>query len=463
MRLILFLILLFLEVSLITAQYQFELNLVEPKQNIVQDAIMENDSVFAMVLTIDTLKSSDLIILDQHGKLLNRVNISDIPFNAMIMIKKVGSDLYVVGRMKKDSCSSTIATGKFNFHSGAFTILSTVDFCEKNVQNLRLARKLDNDWFVEGYYVSPPFTTFSFILDMDTSFNLSPLFDSLHHERISIDFARKGYVIKDQNLCNFYDSNFNYRKQRYNFQDGSYKFLHQTHISFSKEYILESYAAAPDYENPGHYIRFVDSFLHIKNDAFIPLLSGDESGSYEPPSNGGIVATDAKYIWLAGNNMISSDPSNFNYFTIAKFDSTLNLVCNQYLGFDALYRIYGLKSTTDGGVLVYGMKHNDTYDPYIIKLGPNCELPSTSTTDPDHPIVAISAYPNPTVNSLTFDVRGFDPTTLRVEIFNAQGTTLFSRQDLSYEITVIDLPAGQYFYRIMKVDKILGVGGWVKG
>ena len=76
--------------------------------------------------------------------------------------------------------------------------------------------------------------------------------------------------------------------------------------------------------------------------------------------------------------------------------------------------------------------------------------------------VGITAYPNPSINSITFDVNGFEAASLKVEIYNTSGSTLFSQKDLSYEIHVADLPAGQYFYRISKDKEILGAGSWVK-
>ena len=66
------------------------------------------------------------------------------------------------------------------------------------------------------------------------------------------------------------------------------------------------------------------------------------------------------------------------------------------------------------------------------------------------------------INSLTFDVRGFDPSSLAVEFFDAKGSILFSKKDLSYEVHVTDLPPGQYFYRITQGETQLGVGAWVK-
>ncbi len=432
---------------------------IEPQDNIILDAKIENDTFLALQISIDTLKSSDLLILDTGGNFLSRSELGETPFNAMRFLKVKNHEVYLIGRFKTDSCQSSIATVKYDMQSKSLSTISEFPFCDKNVQNLRLADQLDSGWFINGYWVHQGYQTF--LLKMDTSYNLSFVMDSLGHQQISIDFSRKGYVLKTQDICNFYDRDFNYRKQRYNFQDGRFS-LHQTHLPYGDYYILESYSAAPDYENEGQYIRLIDSSLHIKKEVFVTPAIENEPGINEPPFFGGIDFINESNIWMAGNNNQSSNLTLPTHFSISKINKDFQIVCNQYIGFDASYRIYGISATPDGGVIAYGMKFNETYDPYIIKLGPNCELPTVSTTDPHHPLVSISAYPNPTINSLTFDVNGFDPASLIVEIFDSKGIILFSKKDLSYEIKVADMPPGQYFYRILEGEKLLGVGAWVK-
>ena len=101
-------------------------------------------------------------------------------------------------------------------------------------------------------------------------------------------------------------------------------------------------------------------------------------------------------------------------------------------------------------------------DVFALKIGNDCELPTTATNGPSDPLLSISAYPNPAINDQTFSVNGFDPTTLRVELIDQLGQVLFTMKDLTNSIIVPELPTGQYFYRILQKDKILGVGSWVK-
>lgn len=443
------------------SQNTFTYSSNEPNDNVILDALISNDSVIALQITIDTLLSSNVLILDENGSLTYRYKLSERPFNAMRILKKEGADLYLLGRFKDEACKSTIAVIRFNMDTQEIEVLSEIPFCDKNIQNLFAIKRLDSGWFISGYWVYEGLSWHSFLLKMDTSFVLTPFLDSLGHEELSIDFSRKGYVLKTQNLCNFYDRDFNYRKQRYNFQDGRFS-IHQTHIPYGANYILESYSASPNGENNGQYIRLVDSSLHIKKEVFVSPYIPNETGISEPPFFKGVDFTEEARIWLVGNNNVSSNLSIPTHFSVSRINDNLEVECNQYIGFDAAYVMYGLRATADGGVLVYGMKFNDSYDPYIIKLGPNCELPTTSTGEPDAPLISISAYPNPGINDLTFSVQGFDPATLRVEMIDEMGRLLYVTKDLSNSIHVPDLPAGQYFYRILQDDKLLGVGGWVK-
>ena len=77
-------------------------------------------------------------------------------------------------------------------------------------------------------------------------------------------------------------------------------------------------------------------------------------------------------------------------------------------------------------------------------------------------MISISAFPNPGINELSFTIQGFDPASLRVELIDVLGKILFTAHDLSNRVEVADMPAGQYFYRILQEDRLLGVGAWVK-
>ncbi len=283
---------------------------------------------------------------------------------------------------------------------------------------------------------------------------------------ISVDFARTGYVICSVGLYDFYDRNFNYRKQRYTDESGIA--IPETHVPFGTHYILEQYIqSGPGLPGYGNQVRLVDSNLHIIKKAVL-YPPGDVKGLMTMLHSGAISVRNENEIWASGT-FGDSQFTNFNIYTLTKLDSNLNIQCQHFLGYDTEYYPFGIQSLESGGSILFGCRINPGDDKtlgrniWAIRVGENCELPEiTGVTNPDHQLTSISVYPNPTINSLTFDVHGFDPASLRVEIFNPEGITLFSADDLSYEIRVNDLPAGQYFYRILQKEKILGVGAWVK-
>ena len=191
------------------------------------------------------------------------------------------------------------------------------------------------------------------------------------------------------------------------------------------------------------------------------------SGLLVLPYYGGISVKNDNEIWAS--SMFRFEPNiDSSFFTITKLDSNLNIQCQHFLGYDTWYRIFGIKALESGGAIVYGNKvregfnQNQGEDIFAIRVGQNCELPTVSTNEPDHPMISISAYPNPGINELSFTIEGFDPASLRVELIDVSGKVLFTARDLSNRVEVADMPAGQYFYRILQDEELLGVGAWVK-
>jgi hypothetical protein len=99
------------------SQNTFLYSLVEPKDNIILDAIIQNDTLLALQISIDTLKSSDLLIMDADGNLLSRSELGETPFNAMRFLKVIGKEVYLLGKFKTDTCQSLIATVKYNMET----------------------------------------------------------------------------------------------------------------------------------------------------------------------------------------------------------------------------------------------------------------------------------------------------------------------------------------------------------
>ena len=407
---------------------------------------------------------SDVLITSNDGSILDLVNLNGYRSLYHRILKVESGEIILLGSLKSDSCQSKLVISKFNIFNHTLEHLSFYNFCESIIQNIDYVTGLNGDTFIEGYsYVNGGFP--KFILKIDSSYNLVPLFDNLSSTvMLSIDFARTGYVIASCGLYNFYDSEFNYRKQRYTTEP--LVASNQTHFPFGQHLILQQTLKSHAFPDGGAQIRLVDSNLTVVKKVVIHP-DNSPSGLMVLPYYGGISVKNDNEIWAS--SMFRFEPNiDSSFFTITKLDSNLNIQCQHFLGYDTWYRIFGIKALESGGAIVYGNKvregfgQNQGEDIFAIRVGQNCELPTVSTNGPDHPMISISAYPNPGINELSFTIEGFDPATLRVELIDVSGKVLFTAHDLSNRVEVANMPAGQYFYRILQENRLLGVGAWVK-
>ena len=453
-----------------SSQKSFIFSLEQPGFDYISDVIQVSDNFYFIQnrlsnlgIDFDSDSYSDLLITTADGVLLEQYNLNGYRTHYMRILKVQGDTLFLVGFTKSDTCASRLIISKFNIISHTLEHVSSFDFCNSNMQNIVIKKGLSNSVFIQGYYYSGGFP--KFILRMDSNYILTPLFDNLgHNVNLTIDFARNGYLIMDSNLCDFYDSNFNLRKQR--FTNEPLLASNQTHTPFGSHYILEQTLKSHSFPDGGQQIRLIDSNLMVKKKAVINP-SPPYYGSMDLPYFGGIDIANENEIWASGRFGLEIN-NDSTIYSITKVDSNLNIQCQHFLGYDSWYRIYGIRALETGGAIIYGnrvrngLDQNEGEDIFALRVGENCELPTTSIYDPLNPFISISAYPNPGINDLTFSVQGFDPTTLRMEMIDVLGSVLFSASDLTNSIQVPDLPAGQYFYRILQKDKLLGVGSWVK-
>jgi hypothetical protein len=448
----------------------------DPAFNLINDIKANGDEYYFLMAHFPPegssyAKNSSIQKYSNQGLKINEDAILLQNFHAYQILNLTDTSLTLLGGQKNDTCTAMLKILEIQLTSNSVNIVDQYSLCNgKYLQKAILINGIDDANFIQCQYGSDD-RFYRALFQWKKDEGITMIFDSLSvYENFGVDFSRKGYILKSLDVCNFYTRDFQYRKQRYNFLDGYQPSPSSTLMPFNDHYVLEHVKKPDDPPYQGQVLRVVDSLLNVKkiNSISLPAPFNPEVGFMDLPFFGGLKKTEDDHYWMAGTFSFWPDWDS-NYYCISKFDPELNLVCNQFLGFDAVYRLFGTTATPDGGCIVYGWRlpkggiiNTGDENYFAIKVGPNCELPTTSTSDPDHPLIAISAFPNPAANTITFDVQGFDPTILYVEIFNAQGITLFSRQDLSYEITVMDLPAGHYFYRIMQGDKILGVGGWVK-
>jgi hypothetical protein len=287
-----------------------------------------------------------------------------------------------------------------------------------------------------------------------------------YNNSFSVDFSRQGYLISADKLKRFYDVNFNFRKQEWFYEDVDSE--NETSILFGENLILlETLQPRSDKPNFGFQVMLIDSLLDIKKRAII-LPNHEYDASILSPWYGGVEVINEFTIW-AGGNFFRGFPKDSGFFYIARLDRTLNIKCQHFYGYDSRYRMYGLRALESGEAIIFGTRwrpgyqSNEWLDVFALRVGENCETTITSTHDGNESeIPFISVYPNPGINDLTFSMNGFDPAVLRVELIDEAGHMLFTKEDLTQSLQVPDLPAGQYFYRILDDSKLLGVGAWIK-
>jgi len=458
------------------AQKPFYINIEEPDVEQISD-VVQIDSFFYFIENRflhpeEGLFSStycDLLVVNENGSILETFPIDKIGIKYQRIIKVENGDIYLVGNIKSDSCSSTILFSKYNLYSHSIEHLNSYAFCDSNAFMINIKYGLDTLLLVEvmfdvnGHYGKV-------IFKVDSLYNLTPIPLNIHpSQTISVDFSRNGYVAGSVGLYNFYDADFNYRKQR--FTNESSIAYNETHVPFGSHYILQQFCQQNGFEPfQGNQIRLIDSNLHVIKRAVL-YPPGDIHGEMQMGFYRSIHINNENEIWASG--IFGKDPfRDWDIYVIARLDSNLNILCQQFLGSETYYYLNGIKSFDNGGAIVYGGRIREGYphessftvtqDMWALRVGENCELPTTAFHDAGSLLYAVSVYPNPGINSLTFDVQGFDPAALSVEIISPEGITLFSQKDLNYEIHVTDLPAGQYFYRILHDEKLLAAGGWMK-
>ncbi|MBK9984859.1 MAG: T9SS type A sorting domain-containing protein [Saprospiraceae bacterium] len=461
-----------------SAQTSFTIeNIHGPDDEYISDIQYANSRYYALSLNTETIapyrNASTLLVFNDSGELINQAQVGEFGYKYFRILSIFHNKLKLVGSIKTDSCSSTLAVSEYDFSSGTLTHLAQYNLCDgKYVHSMRIVPGLDNKTFLEAIY-SPDeadqtefnHKTLFFQLDSNT-ISLIPGLEE-YESHLSVDFSGKGYVVRWGFVCEYYDHNFNHRYQYNNNTSGYAQELNSCIQPLVNHYLLEHTLFADEDHNPSEQIRLIDSNLYTKKSALINPLSG--YGDYvRLPLYGGVSVGSYNSIWTT-SNFGYVDNETPAYFSITRLDSDLKVVCTHFIGFDGRYKINGITAFEDNGAIVYGWKKY--YDVlhgigdkniFALKIGNDCELSTTATHGPSESITSISAYPNPGLNDLTFDVKGFDPSTLRVDLVDGSGKILFTKKDLTNSIEVPQLPAGQYFYRILKEEKLLGTGSWVK-
>ncbi len=454
-------------------QQPFFLSIEQPEMDFITDAYQVGNRFYFIQIRSSNLMPpyefdsySDLLVANEDGTLIEKIRLDTGQAIYHRFLKTENNDLYLIGHLKAPDCKSQIVVTKFNTIENNIEHLSITDACVQEIQKIKIIPGLSNSIFLEVYDAKEGGPTKNiYLLKKDYSLTLAK--DKVDFTNsFSVDFSRKGYLISADRLKRFYDADFNFRKQKWFYEDvNSYN---ESSIPFSKNLILlGTVQPRSDKTNYGFQFMLLDSLLKIKKKTII-LPAHSTKADLLIPWYGGTELKTENEIWTGGW-FFRGVQIDSGFFFIAKLDSNLNIICQTFYGYNSRYRTYGLRPLDSGGAIIFGSKwrpgyHTDEWlDVFALRVGENCETMITSDQESNDPVFPIiSAYPNPGINDLTFSIQGFDPQVLRVELFDESGRVLFSTQDLTNSLQVPDLPPGQYFYRILDREKLLGVGAWIK-
>ena len=466
---------LLLGVNFLRAQTPFLLSIEQPELENISDVTEVGEHFYFIqnratdyAPPYHTSISSDMIVTDQVGNIVEEYNLNGINTHYQRFFKTEDNFLYLLGYMKTDTCQSVLLISKLDLISHELTHVLTHPFCEDTIFYTRVIQGLPQHTFVEVAYDRwPMYKKSIWQLDVST-YTMTPIFSDLYtSEVLSVDFSGKGYIVGSVGLYDFYSYNFDHIKQRNRNEYHSFVFP-QFHTPWNEHKMLIHTAETDNDEvDYGEQVRLVDSNLNIvKSTIFHPEHEFNKQIFFPYLNSCDIHQND---IWTAAmyrNSFIITLDGDFH--SVTRLNRSLGVVCQHFIGYDTKYLLYGIKALPGGGAIVYGSRlrtgseHHKGEEIYAIRLGDNCELPQSVSVADQHALTSVSAYPNPGLNTLTFDVQGFESHKLRVELVDATGRVLFEKHDLSEQINVPQFSAGQYFYRILEEDKLIGAGGWVK-
>ena len=160
-----------------------------------------------------------------------------------------------------------------------------------------------------------------------------------------------------------------------------------------------------------------------------------------------------------------------SWFKLISMDGELNINWEESYGGDAYYVMYGVKATSDGGCIMYGLRHDFENDPgvlqlYILKVDENGIVTST-TSIPYSNTAVFNIFPNPTQDVLSLELLDEQNNECTIiSIFDAASRLVFKTEcynESLIELDVKNFPSGTYFVNINDNDgDLLGVQKFVK-
>lgn len=167
-----------------------------------------------------------------------------------------------------------------------------------------------------------------------------------------------------------------------------------------------------------------------------------------------------------------SIPSQFpyqnepTYIQITKLDTNMNVISHNFFGGDAVYFPFKIIETSKGGLLVTGVRYDQTnptiqqFHPFALNLTPDLTL---SIGENDTFIHSAIVFPNPGGDQINL-TSGIQLMKASFILFDISGKMIFKRKITAAEMQ-FDVPflvSGSYVWQIVLNNKVLETGKWIK-
>jgi len=170
-------------------------------------------------------------------------------------------------------------------------------------------------------------------------------------------------------------------------------------------------------------------------------------------------------IFVAGtyNDQFPPWPQQPSWIAMAKYDSSLNLLTEKYIGGDAFYMLWDIIATHDGGVLLSTSRYDyqtqyQEHDLYLIKLD-SLDLLVDNTEHQNNLVKSTMVYPNPASDQVYVRTAVKDAIFWLYNINSKKVKEVpLSNRSLITLINVTALPKGNYIWRITKQNKQIETG-----
>lgn len=228
----------------------------------------------------------------------------------------------------------------------------------------------------------------------------------------------------------------------------------------------------PPYSTTEYCIEKMDTAFNVIKQVFLSHVFLNHNGSTDdtissPALFQNFDFVDTNFIFTAHyRESLTPMPNWYNFFTITKFNSNLEIKWQYYFGYDALYRLSSILATSDGGCFINGGRYdyqtqNAEFDEFYLKLDSAGIF--DSFIELDTPLHSAIVYPNPGRDEINLQ-SGTQINSALFQIFNISGKPVFEKQINSslIKIPVIHLPKGAYLWRILLKNRMVDSGKWIK-